>query len=327
MSPLALTLPPELRSAPRVRFKNILFATDLASTSAPAQAYALLLARMFGSHLFALHVETGPGLAPRYEQLLWAASQKGQPFEEKERIEREKISDLEVFFRSSAVPFTLLVEPGELRDVLDRVVEEHAIDLIILGSHGRKGLSHLLLGSMAENVSRSLTCPVITVGPRARSGFETSLKKIVYATDFSNESRLALPYAVSLAQEFHAELLVTHVAPERMSQDRAQVESYLMNRLKSVAPQSRFPWCTVSHIVTFGDPARRILETARDHNADLIVIGLHSSVQFTSHFPERLAYSVVCDASCPVMSVLPSAREVKLVKLPAEFLDRAPYMC
>jgi nucleotide-binding universal stress UspA family protein len=327
MSPLAVTLPPELRGTPRVRFKNVLFATDLASTSAPAQTYALLLARMFGSHLYVLHVETGPGLTPRYEQALWAVSQKSQTFEEKERIEREKIADLKDFFRSSAVPFTLLVEPGEVREVLDRVVEEHAIDLVILGSHGRKGLSHLLLGSMAENVSRTSTCPVITVGPRARSGFETSLKRIVYATDFSNESRLALPYAVSLAQEFHAELLVAHVAPERMFDDRAQVENYLLNRLKNVAPQSRFPWCTVSHIVTFGDPARRILDAARDYSADLIVLGLHDSVLFTSHFPERLAYSVLCDASCPVMSVLPSAREMKLAKLPAKFLSEAPHMC
>jgi nucleotide-binding universal stress UspA family protein len=325
MNPFGVTLPPELRRTPRVRFKNILFATDLASASAPAQTYALLLARMFGSHLFALHVETGPGLAPRYEQVLRAVSHKGQTFVDNEPVEKEKIAELEDFFGSSGVPFTLLVEPGEVREVLDRVVDEHAIDLIILGSHGRKGLSHLLLGSMAENVSRSSTCPVITVGPRARSGFETSLKRIVYATDFSDESRMALPFAVSLAQEFHAELLVTHVAPERMSHDRAQVENYLMNRLKNIAPQSRFPWCTVNHSVTFGDPARGILDTAKDHNADLIVLGLHYSVQFTSHFPERLAYSIVCDASCPVMSVLPSTREVKLAKLPADFLAAAPY--
>jgi nucleotide-binding universal stress UspA family protein len=326
MSPIALTLPPQLKSAPRVRFKKLLFATDLAATSTPAQAYALLLARMFGSHLFALHVETGPGLSPRYEQAWRTLSQRGKNFEDKERCEEEKIAELEDFFRSSAAPFTLLVEHGEVPEVLSRVVEERAIDLIILGSHGRKGISHLLLGSMAENVTRTSPCPVITVGPRARSGFENALKTIIYATDFSDESRSALPYAVSLAQEFHAELLVTHVAPERMSHDRAHVENYLINRLKNLAPQGRLPWCTVRHLVAFGDPARQILNVARDHKADLIVLGLHSSVQFTSHFPERLSYSIVCDAPCPVMSVLPSAREMKLAKLPAQFLETAPLM-
>jgi nucleotide-binding universal stress UspA family protein len=327
MSPVPLTLPPELRAAPRVRFKKVLFATDLTTTSASAQAYALLLASMLGSRLFALHVETGPGLSPRYERALGAVTGKGKNAERAGQLEEEKISELKDFFHSSAVPFTLLVAPGEVRDVLTQVVEEHAIDLIILGSHGRKGISHLLLGSIAESVSRTSMCPVITVGPQARSGFENSLKRIVYATDFSNESRAALPYAVSLAQEFHAELLVMHVAPERMAVDRAHVENYLMNRLKNLAPHSRFPWCTARHIVAFGDPACQILNTARDHSAGLIVLGLHRSVEFTSHFPERLSYRVVCDAPCPVMSMLPSAREMKVEKLPADFLNMAPHLC
>jgi len=182
------------------------------------------------------------------------------------------------------------------------------------------------MGSMAESVSRSSACPVITVGPRAGAGFERTLKTMVYATDFSQESRSALPYAISLAQEFHAELLVLHVAPEHMVHDRMQAEGYLMNRIKVVAPQSRFPWCTLRHRVEFGDPARRILAVAKDQNADLIVLGLHSSVQFTSHFPERLSYSIVCEASCPVMSVLPAARETKLAKLTADFLRFAPLL-
>jgi len=317
MNPVILTPPSKTSGNPRVHFKNMLFATDLAAASAPAQAYAVLLARMFGSHLFALHAETGPGLAPRHEKTLRRAIRKS---------ETPVITELAEFFHASKVPFTLLVEPGELTGVLDRVVNEHAIDLIILGTRGRKGLSHMLLGSMSENVSRSSTCPVITVGPQARAGFENSLKTILYATDFSDESRAALPYAVSLAQEFNARLVVTHVAPERLVHDRVHVEGYLMNRLKDLAPQVRYRWCTLEHTVSFGDPARQILKTAKEKGADLIVLGLHSSVQFTSHFPERLAYSIVCDASCPVMSVLPSLREMKLARAPAAFLAMAANM-
>jgi len=242
------------------------------------------------------------------------------------RGEQDSIAELKEFFRASNVPFTLLVEPGEVPEVLNRVVDDNAIDLIILGTHGRKGLSHALLGSMAENVSRSSTCPVITVGPQARSGFENSLRKILYATDFSEESRLALPYATSLAQEFHAGLVVLHVTPKHMIRDRRQAETYLINRLINLAPPSRFPWCSLKHIVDFGEPSTQILKTAKEENADLIVLGLHSFVQFTSHFPERLSYSIVCDASCPVMSVLPAAREMKLAKVPCEYLAVAGEM-
>jgi nucleotide-binding universal stress UspA family protein len=317
MNPVILAPPVKAPDSSRVRFKNILFATDLAAPSAPAQAYAVLLARMFGSHLFAFHVETGPGLSPRYEKTLTRAVRKS---------ETPAIAGLAEFFHISKVPFTLLVEPGKLTEVLNRVVNERSIDLVILGTRGRKGLSHLLLGSMSENVSRSSTCPVIRVGPQTNAGFENSLKTILYATDFSDESRAALPYAISLAQEFNARLVVTHVAPERLVHDRVHVEGYLMNRLKDLAPQGRYRWCTLDHIVSFGDPAQQILKTAKEKNADLIVLGLHTSVQFTSHFPERLAYSIVCDAPCPVMSVLPTLREMKLARAPAAFLAMAASM-
>jgi len=317
MNPLTLTRPLVAERASRVRFKNILFATDLTATSASAQAYALLLAQLFGSHLFVLYVQTGPGLAPRYEKA-WTSRDHKE--------ERLAIHELESFFRSSHVPFTLLVEPGEVPEALQRVVDENQIDLVIVGTHGRKGFFHVLFGSMAESVSRSFTCPVITVGPRACAGFEHRLRTIVYATDFSEESRLALPYAISLAQEFHGELLVLHVAPDHMVHDRVQAEAYLMNRIKGLAPQSRFPWCTLRHLVEFGDPARRILAVAKDQNADLIVLGLHRSVQFASHFPDRLSYSIVCDASCPVMSVLPAGREIKLANLTSDFLRVGPLM-
>jgi nucleotide-binding universal stress UspA family protein len=294
----------------------------LGAASAQAQAYAVLLARMFGSHLFVLHVDSGSGVSPRYK-----GSSTPLAGEAEKAVDPE-INEVGTFFQASGVPYTLLLESGEVQDALNRMTEEHSIDLIILGSHGRHGIPYLFMGSTAEDVTRSSTCPVITVGPLAQSGFENSLKTILFATDFSEESKLALPYATSLAQEFHANLAILHVAPksERLVADRENVEAYLLNQLKNLAPQSRFPWCAVSHIVTFGDTTREILDTARARKADLIVLGLHSSVRFTSHLPERLSYQVLCEAPCPVMSILPGVRDLKLARLPAEFLATAPHM-
>jgi len=319
MKPAALTI---LRTSPRVRFKNILFATDLSAASAQAQLYAVLLAHMFGSHLFVLHVEAGPGLSPRYKGASPSLAHKTA------KAVAPEIGELEAFFRASGVPCTLMLEHGELRDVLQRVAGEHSIDVIILGSHGRHGISYLFQGSVADDITRSLTYPVITVGPKAQSGFDNALHTILFATDLSEESKMALPYATSLAQEFHADLTVLHVAPERerLIRDREHVEAYLMNQLKNLAPQSRFPWCAVSHVVTFGDAATEILDATKDRDADLIVLGLHNSVQFTSHLPERLCYRVLCEAPCPVMTILPGTGELKLARLPSEFLATAPHM-
>jgi len=316
------TLPTIPRPSPRVRFKNILLATDLGAASTQAHVYAVLLARALGSHLYILHTDPGAGLSPRYLGAPQALKEEaGQP-------SSHEIEELERYFDASGVRFTLLLERGEVGDTLNRVMEDHPIDLIIVGSHGRTGISHLFLGSTAENVTRSMNCPVIAVGPQASLNSEIPLKTIVFATDFSEESKLALPYATCLAQEFNASLNVLHVAPKcaRLVGDRQRVGDYLLNQLKNLVPQGRFRWCSISYVVTFGDAAEEIPKAARASNADLIVLGLHSAVQFTSHLPERLGYRVLCQAPCPVLSVLPGARELKLARIPGEFLSMAPYL-
>ena len=153
MKPSGIAL---MHPTPRIRFKNILFATDLGVASEQAQVYATLLARLFGAHLFVLHV-SATGVQDVAEA----------PAENAEITPRLTIGELHTFFQDAGVPFTLLLERGEIRETLDRVADKYFIDLIILGSHGRHGISYLFMGSVSENVSRSSTRPVITVGPKA----------------------------------------------------------------------------------------------------------------------------------------------------------------
>lgn len=301
----------------RVRFKNILFATDFGSASLSAQANAILLSKMFGSHLFVLHVDEGPGMAG-LDHASWAAKGARQTVD----LDFRK---LESVFAGAGIPFTFLLERGEVKETLERAADEHDIDLVIVGTHARHGLSYLLFGSIAESLGRSSTRPVITVGPKVQRGFERPIRRILYATDFSEESKLALPYATSLAQEFRANLTVFHAAPaaESLVRDRVHVESCLLNQLKSLAPGSHFPWCQVEHVVAFGETAGEIIRQASEKEADLIILGLHNSVRFTSHLPERLAYRILCEAPCPVLSVLPSTNELKAVQLSSEFLTKS----
>ncbi|HLW51547.1 MAG TPA: universal stress protein [Candidatus Angelobacter sp.] len=315
MSPAALTS--IVRSVPRVRFKNILLATDLGSASGPAQACAILLARMFGAHLFILHVDEGPGLAGQNDKHASARNTGAAA--------RQDLRSLANLFSGAGVAFTFLIEQGEVRETLSRVADEHAIDLIVVGTHARHGLSYLLFGSIAESLGRSSSRPVITVGPKVKVSFEGPLKKIVYATDFSDESKIALPYATSLAQEFRADLTVFHAAPaaERIVRDRQHVETCLLNQIKNLAPASHFPWCKVNYVIAFGETTAEIVRHANSQESDLIILGLHNSVRFTSHLPERLAYRILCEAPCPVLSVLPSTNELKAVQVTSTFLKSA----
>lgn len=307
-----------LATTSRVKFKRILFATDLGPASEQAQIYAAGLARLFGAQLFVLYVR------PDTDNPFCRRVVRGK-FKHNGYTTGLKIDQLREFLQISGLPHTLLLEKGDIHEVLNHVVAEYSIDVVIVGTHGRQGIAYLAHGSTSEEVSRSSSHPVIAVGPHAHYGVGKALNRIVYATDFSEESKLALPYAISLAQEFQAELVMLHVPPKTENlRNREQMETYFMTKLHNLAPQNKFPWCSLSYVVSFGNALENILAEAQNREADMIVIGLHSSVQFTSHVPERLSYRILCEAPCPVLTVLPSVQNPKFAEAGAVFLPMAP---
>lgn len=105
-------------------------------------------------------------------------------------------------------PHDVSVDSGAVWPTVDNAIREHHIDMIVMGTHGRSSVSRAVMGSFAEEVFRQASCPVLTVGPHISKNTERRLgmKQILFATDFSDQSLCALPYAVSLAQEHQAKL-------------------------------------------------------------------------------------------------------------------------
>jgi nucleotide-binding universal stress UspA family protein len=197
-----------------------------------------------------------------------------------------------------------VAERGELWNVLDDVIHRHDIDLIILGSHGKHGLKKLVLGSDAEQIFRKSRCPVLTIGPKVAPTESSAFRTIVFATDFSAGSLHALPYALSLAEENQAHLILLHVTPLVPLQHQHSVAAHARTRLEELLPKDAADWCRPECIVGFEFPAEGILTLAREQNADLIVMGVPKGTPFASvHLPWAVAYEVVCDAPCPVLTV------------------------
>ena len=124
-----------------------------------------------------------------------------------------------------------------------RFIEEKSIDLIVLGTHGRRGLKKLVLGSVAEQVFRRAPCPVLTVGPHTaqRGNAQASIATILFATDFSSGSHHALPYALSLARANHSHLILLHAVPPAMEMVPAGSIS-CRSTLRSPASFCRMLW-------------------------------------------------------------------------------------
>jgi nucleotide-binding universal stress UspA family protein len=147
-----------------IAIKTILLPTDGSECSAKAMTYALSFATQYGGRVVALHV-----IDQRWEeQTRVAFVEVGQEVTQKIRSgyaeEARRILQAVVDAGARAgVPVDTRIVTGIPFDEIVRIGKELPADLIIMGTHGRTGVSHLLLGSVAEKVVRRAPCPVLTV--------------------------------------------------------------------------------------------------------------------------------------------------------------------
>ena len=209
-----------LEAGKRIGLKNILFATDFSAYSNAALPYALAIARQYGAKLFGAHVVAS-------EDYLFTAPESWPAhIQQEEQLQQEVTARLEE--QLQGVPHEVLFGVGDVWKVLSRLIGEHDVDLIVVGTHGRTAARKLLMGSVAEKIFRQATCPVLIVGPNVpgmKNG-ERQFQRILFATDFSKESLAALPYAVSLAEEDQSQLALLHVVEQPSAGIRGPGGSY-----------------------------------------------------------------------------------------------------
>jgi len=294
-----------VQAGARIALKNILYLTDFSEPSDAALPYAAEVARGFGAKIYAFHV-----LIP--SPFIYATPEgTALGVVAEEEVAQANMQKVEAAL--VGLTHETIVERGiGVWPSLERAVKEYRIDLIVLGTHGRTGPQRLLLGSVAEEIFRRSHVPVMTIGPWARKGLHQAarFRRVLFPTDFSPASLAAAPYAMSMAQENQARLILLHVlpGPEQASGDKRaeEMESDVTRRLHELVPAEAELWCRPGTIVQHGMPGERILETAKAGGADLIVLGVRSAgghVGVATHVQRTTAHQVVAHAMCPVLTV------------------------
>jgi nucleotide-binding universal stress UspA family protein len=289
------------QASTRIAFHTILFATDFSPSSEAAFPYLLSLAHCYDSKVIVAHavpIEPVAGMTPVPPPVdLDAEWQEA-------KLGMQKYSDTRDF---EGLRHEFLVEKGYPPAVISDLIAHEGVDLVVLGTHGRKGLSKLFMGSVAEQIFRKATCPVLTVGPSSGLTPHQTWKpaRIILATDFSKGSFHALPYAIALAEENEADLIVLHAAPLVPWEQQSDMGSYYQKRLEEMIPSGHHPSCKIDFAVRFDLAAPAILALASDKQADLIVMGVHHTPlpALDSHVPWTTACEVISDAHCPVLTV------------------------
>ena len=143
-----------------VRLRKVLFPTDLSEPAEAGWTHALVFAKEFGAEIVLLHVVAEPPrLAEAYEMGFTPDRFVQAVSEEARRL----MADMIAKAADWKVPITPQVRRGvEFREIIE-AARDHEADLIVMGTHGRTGLAHALLGSVAEKVVRKAPCPVLTV--------------------------------------------------------------------------------------------------------------------------------------------------------------------
>ncbi len=287
----------------RISIKNIAFATDLSPASYAALPFAAEFARYYGAKVWGFHV-LSPYVYPVPPSLVLPT-----PEQDSQEVAKQLGRQLEK--QLPGVPQEVMIGRGETWSALSSFIEKNGIDLVVMSTHGRTGLGKAILGSVAETVFRQCPCPVLTVGPKAASRLDqpVEIKEILYATDFTPEARSAAAYAISIAQEHQAHLVLLHVIEPPKAGDLAHAGEFVsstMQLLRDLVPPEAELWCKPEHVVEYGSPAENILKVAERRHAHLIVLGVRKpegSLGLATHFARATAYEVVSQANCPVLTV------------------------
>jgi nucleotide-binding universal stress UspA family protein len=303
-----------------ISFKRILIATDFSDASQRAQAWGLAVACRYGSEVYLVHATPREARGPVPMDPL--------PKEiDRRQLEAEgQMKVLADEVRATGIASHTIVKHDSVLTVIPSLIQEESIDLLVLGTHGRGGLKKLVLGSVAEELLRLVSCPVLTVGRNAESltGSRTIFGRILFATDFGAGAANALRYALFLAEEQSTSLVLLHMVPpmpaimgpevyampshtaEELTEWEASQRQESTRKLKQILRRGTELVFKPEYVVKTGFLPEGILGVAAEHKVGLIVMGANrtGSPHTAAHMPWTIVHHVLSEAKCPVLTVM-----------------------
>jgi nucleotide-binding universal stress UspA family protein len=283
--------------------KRILVATDFSPGAERALAVTARLARGFEASVGLLHVHPPLPLggAADVAGQLWGGAEIGGAFahESRELLEKARarwlgdVPDVRIFTRAGESASTAICATAA------------EADLCVVGTHGRTGVAHLVLGSVAEQVVRHAPCPVLAVRPTVDP--QLFPQKILCATDFSPAADVGLEQAAMLGTHLGAAITVVNVyeterppfSDRRGARSLGEVERELRGKLAELCRQ-RFSFAVGREVLVAATAADAIVEHAHEQGFDLIVVASRGLAGLSRLLLGSVAEKVTRHASCPV---------------------------
>ncbi|HEX4783891.1 MAG TPA: universal stress protein [Candidatus Sulfotelmatobacter sp.] len=293
-----------------LEIKLILCPIDFSEFSIRAYHHALSLAEHYRAKLVAQHVLE----LSRYPYADYVAS-TGDYAEFCRALREGGKERLQEFVKKhihGEIRPELVVHEGAAPDSILSFAQTRKTDLIVMGTHGRRGYDRVVLGSVTNRVMRRAPCPVLAVCKPSRDssaageepGHVHHLSRILFCTDFSENSERALDYAVSATVEYDAELTLLHVLEDVPSPTKTeQAIATATERLNKLIPQEGRRTLKIKTAVRVGKPYQQIIQLAQEAQIDMVVMGVRGRGALDLAVFGSTTYRVLQLGPCPVLAV------------------------
>ncbi len=291
-----------------MKLQRILCPLDFSEFSAQAFNYAQSLARHYECKLFVEHVVQQ--VFPSYPTDFHPEAMSSV-FTDLRTFAEELLRKFVKDHTRNGIQIESIVQEGDVTDTILAFAEAQEADLIVMGTHGRHGLDHLLLGSITEKVLRKARCPVLAVRSPLRDfvspaerGDPVHLRKILFGVDFSGHCERSLSYALSLAQEYQAELTLLHVLEDTpRASDLSSAMAEVVRQLDQLVPPEIRRGTTVKIRLRTGKPYEEIVRCALESDIDLVILGVRGRNAVDLALFGSTTHRVIQKGPCPVLAV------------------------
>jgi nucleotide-binding universal stress UspA family protein len=206
----------------------------------------------------------------------------------------------------------LCVHEGIAPDSILSFAQERKTDLIVMGTHGRRGYDRVVLGSVTNRVMRRAPCPVLAIcKPPHESVAEGEerphvhhLNRILFCTDFSENSERALNYAISAAAEYNSELTLLNVLEGTLTSSKMEETiATATQQLDKLIPEEGRKTLKIKTTVRIGKPYQEIIQLALEAQIDMVVMGVHGRGALDLAVFGSTTNRVLQLGPCPVLAV------------------------
>ena len=292
-----------------LKIKLILCPIDFSEFSVSAYQHALSVAEHYQAKLVAQHIAelwrhpsadfaASAGLYEEYSQALRESGKK----QLQEFVENHPHDEIQP---------ELVVQIGVAADSILSFAQLQKADVIVMGTHGRRGFDRLMLGSVTDRVMRRAPCPVLAVGKPSHDSTAADeerhhprhLSRILFCTDFSENSERALNYAISATTEYDAELTLLHVLEVSNPPKKDKAIAAAKEQLDRLVPSEGRKTLKIKTAVRIGKPYEQIIQLAVEAQIDMVAMAVHGRGALDLAVFGSTTYRVLQLGPCPVLVV------------------------